>query len=99
MKSIVKELEEEAERIINEAKQRAEEIVKNARKQAEDMLSDKGYLRDLEREKGELEARVRKEVDGIINNAAAEARLLEEKYKGVIDELVKKLVKVVAQVE
>lgn len=99
MKSIVKELEEEAGRIINEAKRRAEEIVKNARKRAEEVLSDKSYLSDLEREKNELEARVRGEIDAIINNAIAEARLLEEKYRSAIDELVKKLVKIVARVE
>lgn len=99
MSSIIENIEAEALRIVEEAKQRAQKIIEEAKAKAKEILEDKSHLRELENYRRELEEKLKKEVEKIINEAETDATITKLSGSKKVNALAKKIASMVTGVK
>lgn len=99
MSSIIQSIEAEAMNIIEEAKKKAQKIIEEAKAKAKEILEDRSYLKELEEYRRGIEAKLREEINKIINEAQIEATIIKRTGFEKAKVIAKRIASMVAGIE
>ncbi|MEM1644967.1 MAG: hypothetical protein QXL96_03710 [Ignisphaera sp.] len=99
MSSVIQAIEAEAVSIIEDAKKKAQKIVDEAKAKAKEILDDRSYLDELAKYRKEIEEKLRKEIEKILEEAQIEASMIKHRGSKKAEVAARKIASMVAGIE